>query len=1417
MAGFNREKYKDVFEQRFGKGSYDAGLSNARNIGATKAQVDISKDEYNHRLKEYQKAQKEAEKKASKKTYEDALAYWKEPENNTALRKQGANRNAENIRNNPMLQAQIKEQGFTVNDYINAMYNASSNGQFRSEREFKEYTKRLTKEVKAEKNNVYKKYNLQEPTPKKNEQKKGDLSVLKKNNDNKSKKDKNNGSLINDIMTPLKNFGQAINPFDDVSFTEAFKNNVDDAVSTDRSKFTKESTRGLTRLANTATLGTLDQVYKKTNDGQRAAQFTNEDRSLAGKITDFGYDALGYLVPGMGTYKAIRGAGLGLKPGSKGLDKLKQLAQEGAIAGGMIGGGEVGVREAINPQDTNYIDNLKHIGLGVGLGAIADPALYGLGKGISKAIQTSLSPFAKGDVPTFSGAPSKSVVNSLPTSNLANSRKSNELYNRLSGLARPKGEMLPVDNVTLPNRPRQNDLIANNQEISQKSIQEIDNEIEQLTNFIRANQENEIIFGPEIEALQQEKAELLRLMDNADGSTVAASIEPSLARLSELRSSAEPTQQPALDRLRPGRDFEPIESGVNEVPMVRGTPIDRTPIDIDNPKEIVKQQIDSTGNREKSKWSFDKAYTAIVSDLHAVNKASKDLGGKGLKIDNDPHKLAQLARGVAGKAETYLNGGVFSDSGQKLEKSLKEIIKPIENNIDDFLAYTTSKRALDYDSKGLTAGIKPKNVEGMNDYQLAEATIRQIEAESPNFKTHQKELVKYSQNLMKELKDSGYYTDDALKKIFKENPNYIPMNRVQEPRVRGFEPLTSPKMKFASQANPIKQRTGSTKPIINPIESIVKNTYVITNIAERNKVGVALYDLLKSAPENNMWGRITNVTKQDASIDNLSSVLDDATVQMNDGRTDAIDNLFKGEGNKVYVYKDGQKIEMELQDDLYKAMLSLDAQKQNFFINLMGVPAKTLRAGAVLSPDFGPVNIFRDQLSAFVNSKYGFIPFVDMAKGMKSVLKRDSDYWLWKQSGGANSVLSTLDREYLQADLRKMVKQSLSQKVKNNFGTPLKALDTFLRPLRKVSEITEESTRLGEFKKGLKKGATPKEAAFSSRDLIDFSRAGTVGRQYNQVTAFFNAAVQSMDKLARTFKERKVEATVKSLASITLPSVVAYYYNQDKDWYKEIPQRERDLFWHFEIGDQIYKLPKPFEAGIMFGTSFERMLDYMKTNDPKAFEGFGKTVREAFTPNWIPTAILPWIEVYGNKSMHFDSPIVPRREQDMLPEDQYGPYQSELSKGLGALSEKSPRKIEHVFKGYTGGLGGYFLKGTDLGYKLAGNDKPELPDKGLAGAPILNRFVVKNLEGNNQSVNDFYKRMDKLKRENLSAKKHDPEHENTETLKTINQLSKEISELQAAKRAVIDEPNMSGKEKADVIKQIDQIITQIAKAGNRIP
>ncbi|MEH7442771.1 hypothetical protein V7201_10745 [Bacillus sp. JJ1122] len=75
MAGFDQKKYKAIFEQQFGKGSYDAGLAKARELGTKRAQVEIAKKLYTKRKSEEEKAEKErlkriekAEKKEQDKT-----------------------------------------------------------------------------------------------------------------------------------------------------------------------------------------------------------------------------------------------------------------------------------------------------------------------------------------------------------------------------------------------------------------------------------------------------------------------------------------------------------------------------------------------------------------------------------------------------------------------------------------------------------------------------------------------------------------------------------------------------------------------------------------------------------------------------------------------------------------------------------------------------------------------------------------------------------------------------------------------------------------------------------------------------------------------------------------------------------------------------------------------------------------------------------------------------------------------------------------------------------------------------------------------------------------------------------------------------------------------------------------------------
>src|SRR5690606_23340070 len=130
----------------------------------------------------------------------------------------------------------------------------------------------------------------------------------------------------------------------------------------------------------------------------------------------------------------------------------------------------------------------------------------------------------------------------------------------------------------------------------------------------------------------------------------------------------------------------------------------------------------------------------------------------------------------------------------------------------------------------------------------------------------------------------------------------------------------------------------------------------------------------------------------------------------------------------------------------------------------------------------------------------------------------DELYDKWVASGGAQSTMVSLNRDYLEQDLRQMIgEMSAKERAVQFIRSPLTALEF-------ISSVLEESTRLAQFRAGLRtEGETPegvRRAAYASREIsVDFQRAGTYGRQANQIKAFFNAAVQGTDQMARLFRQ----------------------------------------------------------------------------------------------------------------------------------------------------------------------------------------------------------------------------------------------------------------------------------------------------------
>jgi hypothetical protein len=203
----------------------------------------------------------------------------------------------------------------------------------------------------------------------------------------KKKKKEKDLSLWDDLKAAGKTAYQAFNPFDDVDMAEAVKNYTE----RNTSKAFDEIARGSSRTVDSASLGAMSNLDKKLNE--RTPYYTSQREFGEGGGTDMLTTGLGYLAPGLGMYKGLNAlkAGIGLTQfGAKGIgQRLASETAKGAIIGAGMSGTEVGIREGLNPDDYNWKQNLGYIGMNTGIGAVADPLLYGAGKGIAKGFESA--------------------------------------------------------------------------------------------------------------------------------------------------------------------------------------------------------------------------------------------------------------------------------------------------------------------------------------------------------------------------------------------------------------------------------------------------------------------------------------------------------------------------------------------------------------------------------------------------------------------------------------------------------------------------------------------------------------------------------------------------------------------------------------------------------------------------------------------------------------------------------------------------------------------------------------------------------------------------------------------------------------------------------------------------------------------
>lgn len=612
----------------------------------------------------------------------------------------------------------------------------------------------------------------------------------------------------------------------------------------------------------------------------------------------------------------------------------------------------------------------------------------------------------------------------------------------------------------------------------------------------------------------------------------------------------------------------------------------------------------------------------------------------------------------------------------------------------------------------------------------------------------QQDLVHFSKVTTSILYDAGVISKKRYKELQERWPNYIPMFRVFE---------DNEEVDFGDS---LKHMHGSTRRIINPLDSIIRNTYDFVKKAERNKARQLLANLT----------RISDVGEYIEEVDNSKP---------NDKTT-------------ITFYENGERKYLQTDPDIVKAVNNMGREESNWVLRLLHGPAKIARACfTTINPSFALRNLIRDSTDATIYSKYGFKPW-DFVRGFLHAVHRDELFYEWLSSGAAQASAISLDRDYTQATLNQMSKTWKERLLSKEF------LPAILEGMQMVGEYSEYGTRIAAYERVKKtlageNGPHPAaydlvSAAFESRDLMDFARGGRGSRYLNNVVVFANASIQGFDKFFRTFDFRKPyrKESMKALARLflcgMLPALLLAGIHSGDDWWEELPDWQKETNWILgKVGNTIIRIPKGQDIGLRF---FSNLIE-------KAMDRSKHKVGDYFRPVWdslpdmIPTALLPIIEATANHSYFTGAPVVPKYQEKLPAYLQFGNETSSFAKFVGKVIGVSPRKVEHVLFGYTGNMGKGLLGVYDT---IVGNQSL---NTNLNEAPVISGFTAIPYK-QSKTVNDFYDKFDEQQRLNEEFKltKKKPDGYDPSLYKRMTKAQQELSKINKQERAAIDDPKM---------------------------
>lgn len=735
---------------------------------------------------------------------------------------------------------------------------------------------------------------------------------------------------------------------------------------------------------------------------------------------------------------------------------------------------------------------------------------------------------------------------------------------------------------------------------------------------------------------------------------------------------------------------------------------------------------------------FGRMRQSVVDDLHGIYRIERSMQG-GKLTPNGAYESARLSRASASIADGAVRFGApvkkpdgsFGYQG----KGLQQILEPVGKNLDDALLYFVGRSAQELMMQGREKLFTKGEIRGM------------LALETPEARKAFAEYQKWNKGILDFAEAQGVI--NPASRAMWSRTQYLPFHRVGQPGgIKG---------KPGDWAG-IQALTGGTENIRDVLGNMIGNAAQLIDVAVKNEARLKVAGLASKPGGGRFMTRIDPESRPvKISGDQVLREMFDRYGIAVDGDAPAFFEFFvrgmpPAGANVVAVLRQGKPVWYEVADPiLYRSLKSIDRPPADWITRWLGLPKRVGQATVTLTPDFMVANIARDTVMASIMSRSGFRPVIDSLKGMNLRMRNDPIYKEFIANGGGLSSIF-LDDQKVRAKLEKFYHdQGIDARA------VLDAPDKLMSAIETIADAFEVSSRLGEYQRAIKAGEHPRHAAYLGREVsTDFAMRGdskALGLMFDTVV-FLKAAVVSWDRLARGIAHDPNRAMIGAKAAmLALSSVGLYMLNRENPRYQDLPDWQKDSYWHFFVptadgGEQHFMYPKIWEIGALSSMA-ERSAGTLLNDDPNGLgKDFARIMSHTFNLNLMPQVVAPLYDQATNRNGFTKAPIETPGMENVQPFLRAKPNTSETMKALGMMTRNLPESMqvpparaEALLRGYLNTWAMYGLMLSDKAF--FGDRQPEMRADQL---PVVRRFYQDNPPKSTKYETQFYDMLEEARR-----------------------------------------------------------------------